>query len=70
MYMSIQFNGDNTVSIVITCTGNNYRSDCDKIMSMASTKCTGNYFYIMNDKMMTIKTVHVQETTIEPTLIK
>ena len=39
-------------------------------MSMAGTKCTGNYFYNMNDKMMTIKTVHVQETTIELTLIK
>ena len=39
-------------------------------MSRANTRCTGNYFYIMNDKMMTIKTVHVQENTIELTLIK
>ena len=45
-------------------------SDSDKIMSMVNTKCTGNCFKIMNDEMMTSKTVHVQETTIELTLIK
>ena len=71
MYTSMQFNGDNIMSIAFTTrTGNNYRSDCDKIRTMANTNCTGNYFYIMNDEMMTIKTVHVQETTIQLTLIK